>query len=165
VRFSQLQVVGVTLVSLLLLGTTQAQFGKLASEAKEKLGMQSKSSSEGQNKGPAGEAKATYATGVKKSLEVSRQSGPTPEASVASATSGVSQTITIKLSHMDARKFDAVRGFSPCNKLSNFQILSATQAKVTIDLSGEKSGGSCPLYFRTDGKTVFTTNVSIRAKK
>ena len=66
------------------------------------------------------------------------------------------------MAHIDATQFDAVRGYSPCNKLSNFQILSATQMKVTIDLSARKTSGTCALYFRTGGETVFTGNVTIK---
>ena len=184
-RLSKYQVVGVTLACLLLSGSAQAQFGQLKSLAKDKLGMKSKEArnpaaeAEGQNKGSAGEAKATFAPGVKKikSVDVSRQSGPTPEASasrqsgpapdanIAAIESGRSQEVSIKVSHVDARQFDAVRGYSPCNKLSNFQILSATQMKVTIDLKENKSGRTCSLYFRSGGETVFSANVSIRAKK
>ena len=168
-RLSKFQVVAAALSCLLIIGSAQAQFGKLKSLAKDKLGMQSKdkdsaANTDSQNKGTAGEAKATYAPGVKKSLNVSRQNGPSPEANIAAVDSGRSQVVTIRVSNMDARQFDAVRGYNPCDKLTNFQILSATQMKVTIDLSASHSGGTCSLYFRSGGETVFTSNVSIRAK-
>jgi hypothetical protein len=44
-------------------------------------------------------------------------------------------------------------------------VLSATQAKVTIDLSGSTAGGTCSLSFVSGGNTIFSTNVSIKAKK
>jgi hypothetical protein len=116
---------------------------------------------ENAKKGAPGEAKATLAPGVQKGTNVKRQNGGTPEASLVNATAGRSQTVTVKLTGVDARQFDAVRAYSPCNKLSNFVILSATQVKVTIDLTGEKSG-SCQLFFRTGSSTVFSSNVAIR---
>jgi hypothetical protein len=134
-----------------------------------------------QHKGLAGEAKATLAPGVHKakSINVSRSSGGSPEANVSSAQGGASQVhggtsqvqagspqvLLIKVSQVDARQFDTVRGYGPCNKLSNFQILSATQLKVTIDLTAAKSNGTCPLYFRSSGETVFSADVSYKTKK
>jgi len=176
VRLSKIQVVAVTLVCLFIAGTAQAQFGKLKSLG-EKVGVVSKDDNPA--KGPYGEAKASLAPGVQKakSVDVSRQSGGTPEArashpsggageaNIAAFESGRSQDVSIRVSHVDARQFDAVRGYSPCNKLTNFQILSATQMKVTIDLSASKSGGTCSLYFRSGGNTVLSSDVSIKAKK
>jgi len=165
-----LQIVAVTFACLLIPVSMQGQFGKLKSLAKDKLS----------SEGTGSEVKATYAPGVKKgkSLNVSRQSAGTAEASrasrqnstdpqavIAAVDSGRSQDVAIKVSHVDARQLDGVQGYKPCTKLSSFQILSATQMKVTIDLSGDKSAGTCSLSFRSDGKTVFSTNVSIRAKK
>ena len=162
-RLSKIQVVAAALACLLVTGAAQGQFGKLKSLAQEKLG--NKAKDDNPAKGPFGEAKATYAPGVKKSVDVSRKSGPSPEASITAADSGRSQVVTIKVTQLDARQFDAVRGYSPCNKLTNFQILSATQMKVTIDLTENKSGGTCSLYYRSGGNTVFTSTVTIRGKK
>ena len=162
-RLSKFQVVAATLACLLMAGSAQSQFGKLKSLAEQKLG--SKAKDENPAKGPYGEAKATLAPGVKKSVDVSRKSGPTPEASITAADSGRSQVVSIKVGQIDAKQFDSVRGYSPCNKLSNFQILSASQLKVTIDLTDNKSGGTCSLYFRSGGNTLFTSTVSIRGKK
>jgi len=164
------QIVAVTLACLLAACSTQAQFGKLKSLAKDKLNMD----------GAGSEVKANYAPGVKKgkSLEVSRQSAGTPEANsaarknstapqaeIAAIENGRSHEVPIKLSHLDARQLDGVQGYKPCTKLTNFVILSATQMKVTIDLTDNKAAGTCSLSFRSDGKTVFSTNVTIRAKK
>ncbi|MDR3793768.1 MAG: hypothetical protein P4L03_10350 [Terracidiphilus sp.] len=161
-RLGKIYVVVFALVCLLAAAPAHAQFGKLKSMVQDKVGAGNNNpQSVKQPKGAVGEAQATYAPGVKKSVNVSRQSGGTPEASMATATSGRSQTITVKLSHIDARQFDAVQSASPCNKLSNFQILSATQVKVTIDLTGAKPG-SCSLYFRSGGRTVYSSNVAVR---
>jgi hypothetical protein len=164
------EIVAVILACLLVSGPAQAQFGKLKSLAKDKLNMD----------GAGSEVKATYAPGVKKgkSLEVARQSAGTPEANsasrknssapqaeIAAIENGRSQEVVIKASHVDARQLDGVQGYKPCTKLANFVILSATQMKVTIDLTGNNSAGTCSLSFRSDGKTVFSTNVSIKAKK
>jgi len=179
VRLSKIQVVVLALSCLLCAGSAQAQFGKLKDLAKDKMGLGSKEEQKpsaepaGKNKGSFGEAKATYAAGVKKSVAVKRQSGRTPEANIASnadaniapVSTGSSQQVTIKISHLDARQFDSVRAYGPCNKISNFQVLSATQMKVTIDLTANKSAGSCPLYFRTGDETVFSSVVTIQAKK
>ena len=169
---SKIHVVALTLACLLISGTMHAQFGKLKSLAQQVTGNEPKAADLA--KGPYGEAKATLAPGVKKTVAVSRKSSGTPEAkssagsggsgATSAATVGSSQTVTIKVSNVDAREFDAVRGYSPCNKLSNFQILSATQMKVTIDLTAAKSGGNCSLYFRTGNETVFTGNVTIKGK-
>jgi len=169
-KFRTLQIVAGTFACLLISVSTQGQFGKLKSLVKDKLNTD----------GAGSEVKATYAPGVKKgkSLNVSRESAGTGEASRASSSSstapqaiipaidsGRSQDVAIKVSHMDARQIDGVQGYKPCTKLSDFQILSATQMKVTIDLTGNKPAGTCSLSFRSDGKTVFSTNVTIRAKK
>jgi hypothetical protein len=169
-KLRTLQIAAVTLACLLISVSMQGQFGKLKSLAKDKLSMD----------GAGSEVKATYAPGVKKgkSLNVTRQNAGTAEASRASAQSstapqaviapvdsGRSQDVTIKVSHVDARQLDGVQGYKPCTKLSNFQILSPTQMKVTIDLTGNKPAGTCSLSFRSDGKTVFSTNITVRAKK
>jgi hypothetical protein len=175
VRLSKFQVVAVTLACLLITGATQAQFGKLKSIAKDKLGMQPKGdqpASAGPSAG-AGEAKVTYAPGVKKSVAVSRQRSGTPEAKTAIKTganstdtvSGGLQVVTLKVSNMDARQFDSVQANSPCNKLSNFQIMSATQMNVTIDISQNKSDRTCSLYFKSGGDVVFYATVPIHGKK
>jgi hypothetical protein len=161
-RLGKIQVVVLALVCLLVSAPAPAQFGKLSSMVKDKMGG---GNNDAQNaspqKGTPGEAKATFAPGVTKGVNVKRQGGGTPEASMANASAGRSQTITVKISGKDARQFDTVRAYSPCNKVSNFQIQSATQVKVTLDLTGVKSG-SCQLYFRTGGSTVFSSNVAIR---
>jgi len=189
VRLSKIHVVAATLVCLLLSGPAQGQFGKLKDLAKEKLSSkskdaQSKGTSTAQDdiahKGPAGEAKATFAPGVKKakSVDVPRRGGGTPEANVSASRGGgspakggtsqvqggSSQVLSIRVSGVDAREFDAVRGYGTCNKLSNFEILSATQLKVTIDLTAAKSNGTCSLYFRSGGQTVFSSDVSYKGK-
>jgi hypothetical protein len=197
-RLSKIQVVSVTLACLLFSGSAQGQFGKLKALATDKLNRQVDRQTDkqvdkqidklsGQAKGDQsqptgsfGEAKATFASGVKrgKSLEVSRQRGGTPEAGGASRQGssnpeaniapieyGRSQEISIKVSHVDARQLDLVRGYRPCTKIKDFQVLSATQMKATIDLTGNKSSGTCALSFVSGGSTVFSTNVSIRAKK
>lgn len=179
-RLSKFQVVALTLACLLTSGSAQAQFGKLKSLAKDKLGSQAKDSAT-QATGHFGEAKASYASGVQKgkSLDVPRQHGGTGEASsrqqgasgaapvanIAAIQGGTSQDVTIKISRGDARQFDLVRGYSPCNKIKGFQVLSATQAKVTIDLTGNTASGTCSLSFVSGGNTIFSTNVSIKAKK
>ena len=172
-RPSKIHVVALTLACLMASGAIHAQFGKLKSLADKVTGAQPPKAAD-VAKGPYGEVKATLAPGVKKSVSVKRQSSGTPVATSSAAsgggsanvaaTSGSPQTVTIKVSHIDATQFDAVRGYSPCNKLSNFQILSATQMKVTIDLTANKSSGTCALYFRTGGETVFTGNVTIKGK-
>lgn len=164
-RLGKIQVVVLALVCLLVSVPASAQFGKLKSMAKDKMGIGSNNNATTQEpsplKGKPGEAKATFAPGVQKGVNVKRQGGGTPEASIANASAGRSQTITVKISGNDARQFDTVRAYSPCNKVSNFQIQSATQVKVTLDLTGVKSG-SCQLYFRTGSSTVFSSNVAIR---
>jgi len=192
VRFSKIHVVSVTLACLLLSGPAQGQFGKLKDLAKDKLGSKAKDNQDkatataqdsAEHKGVAGEAKATYAPGVKKvsatpSVAVSRRGGGSPEANVSSSRGGgspvkggtsqvqggSSQVVSIRVSGIDARQFDAVRGYGTCNKLSNFQILSATQLKLTMDLTAVKSNGSCTLYFRSGGETVFSSDVAYKAK-
>lgn len=179
-RLSKFQVVALIFACLLTAGSAQAQFGKLKSLAKDKLGSQAKDSAT-QAAGHFGEAKAAYAPGVQKgkSLDVPRQhggtgeassrqqsaSGAAPVASIAAIQGGISQDVTIKISRGDARQFDLVRGYSPCNKIKGFQILSPTQAKVTIDLAGNTASGTCSLSFVSGGNTIFSTNVSIKAKK
>ena len=188
VRLSKIQVVALTLACLLCTGSMHAQFGKLKSLAQQAVGKKASDPSTVAEvaKGPYGEAKATLAPGVKKmpavkSVDVERQSSGTPEAhmtsarsgkapqatgtpaaTMAAASSGKPQEVVIKVSQIDARQFDAIRGYGPCKKLSNFQILSATQMKVSIDLSGSKSSGTCSLYFRSGGETVFTSNLTIK---
>jgi hypothetical protein len=83
---------------------------------------------------------------------------------MAPATSGKPQEVLIKIANMDARQFDAVRGYGPCKKLSNFQILSATQMKVSVDLTDKKSSGTCSLYFRSGGETMFSSSLAIKGK-
>lgn len=168
-RLSKLQVVAAVLACLLLSGSAQAQFGKLKS-LKDKLSSSSQedkkpAAAQTPEKGPAGEAKATYAAGVKKSLNVTRKAGATPEATIAAVDGGKLQELAIKVANVDARQFDAVRAYSPCGKLSNFQILSATQMKVSVDLTEKKSGGTCQLYFVAGGNVVFSADVTIRGKK
>ena len=171
-RPSKIHVVALTLACLLASGTMHAQFGKLKSLAEKVTGAQPPKAAD-VAKGPYGEAKATLAPGQKKPAKVQRISSGTAEATnsgaggggaTSPAVIGSPQTVTLKVSGIDARQFDAVRGYSPCNKLSNFQILSATQLKVTIDLTGAKSSGQCALYFRSDGETVYSGAVLIKAK-
>jgi hypothetical protein len=183
--------VSITLVCLLISCSAHAQFGKLkslANGAKDKVtsaannkvestvndktdaalnkaGLHSTPAAQSANKGAVGEAKAVFAPGVNKSLDVSRKSSGTPEANIAAVAGGRPQDVTIKISNMDARKFDGVRGYSPCNKISNFKILSATQMKVTIDLTGNKSDATCSLYFTSGGNTVFASSVSVKGSK
>jgi hypothetical protein len=175
VRLSKFKVVACALACVLMAGAAQAQFGKLKSIAKDKLGMQPKgdqAAAAGPSAG-AGEAKATYAPGVKKTVNVTRHSDGTPEAKTVIKTgantsdtvSGGLQVVTLKVSSVDARQFDSVQANNPCNKLSNFQILSATQMKVTIDISQNKSDRTCSLYFKSGGNVVFSATVPIHGKK
>lgn len=137
------------------------------------------------SKGNFGEAQATFAHGVKpgKSVQVARVASGTPDhsakatkqaaaaaaammtATASAISNGSSQVVTLKVTHGDARQLDTVRGFKPCNKISDFQILSATQMKATIDLTGNKSAGMCALSFVSGGNTAFSTNVTVQAKK
>ena len=168
-RRSMFQATAVTLACLLMAGTSQAQFGKLKDLAKEKLGTnkdaQKTAAAPAAANSTSVEVKATYAAGVKKSLNVTRKSAGTAEAVVSPAEIGRSQVVTIKVSNVDATQFEAVRTNSPCNKLTSFQILSATQVKVTLDLTEDKSAGSCQLYFVSNGKVVSSADLTIRGKK
>ena len=210
-RLSKIQVVIATLFCLLVSGSAHAQFGKIKALAEEKLNRQENRQADklnkkvdektdqkvdqmtGQNKGNQGlptgsfgEAKVSFAPGVKKGkpVEVARQHGATPEVrsstrstSTASSTSGTlvanvpalengrSQEVSINISRGDARQIESVRAYSPCAKIKDVQVLSATQMKATIDLTGNKSGGTCALSFVSGGNTISSTNVAIRSKK
>lgn len=188
-RLSKIQVVTLTLACLLCTGSMHAQFGKLKSLAQQAIGKKASDPATVSDlaKGPYGEAKATYAPGVKKisvvkSVDVERESSGTPEAHMSSrgskapqqagppsttmapAASGKPQEVLIKIANMDARQFEAIRGYGPCKKLSNFQILSATQMKVSVDLTDNKSTGTCSLYFRAGSETLFSSNLAIKGK-
>jgi len=92
------------------------------------------------------------------------QASGTPATTMAPAASGKPQDVLIKIANMDARQFDAIRGYGPCKKLTNFQILSATQMKVSIDLTDNKSTGTCDLYFRSGSETLFSSSLAIKGK-
>jgi hypothetical protein len=154
---------------LLIAPMAQGQFSRLKDKVLNKAGMSDKKqggTSDKGEKGTFGEVKATFAAGVKKSANVSRQRGGTPEAEIATVNvaSGGPQVASIKVAHMDARQFEAVRGYGDCKKLSSFQILSASQVKVGVDLTGVKSSGACQLYFRSGGETVLNAAISFRGK-
>lgn len=192
-RPNKIHIVAATIACLLLSVSAPGQFGKLKELAKDKLSSKSDqaqdkavstASDDAAHKGLAGEAKATFAPGVNKvavpkSVNVSRKGSGTPSANVSAGKGegspvlggttqvqgGSSQVVSIKVTHIDAREFDAVRSYGACRKLSNFQILSATQLKVSIDLTAAKSDGSCSLYFRSGEETLFSSTVAYKAKK
>ena len=78
-RLTRFQVVAVTLACLLFSASAEAQFGKLKSLAKEKLGLQAKINKAAPS--AAAQSKTTLAPGGK-SLDVSRQDDATSEAKV-----------------------------------------------------------------------------------
>jgi len=164
------------LACLLITGASEAQFGKLKSMVKDKLsGNKDSSAVTSVAKGKSSEVKATYAPGVKKIVSVKRQSEGTPEVQTSTHKGGApeikaspvqggkKQDVAIKVAKIDAREFDAIRGYAPCDKISAFQILSATQVKVTIDLTG-KDASSCSLSFNGNGSTLATTELTIKKK-
>ena len=163
-RYSKTYVIAIFLACLLVPCSTQAQFGKLKSLAQKVTGAQPSAGSA--IKGPSHEALATYAPGVKKTVVVKRKTSGTPEAPTVtgghtSAKSGHPQTLAIKVEHVDARQFDAVRGDGSCKKVSDFVILSASQLKVTVDLTASKPGSDCSLSFRVGEDVIYFTAVAI----
>lgn len=172
-RRNRLQLIAVAVLCLLVAGIAQAQFGKLKSLAKEKLKAQPQEEQKSESV-PAtasrdslsedeGEVKATYAPGVQKSLDVWRKGGPTPEATGGEMESGRKQTISLKFTNVDARLIDSVRSYKPCNKLEGFQIVSPTEVKVSVDLTGSTDAASdtCYFNFRSAGKTVLQADVEV----
>lgn len=172
-RLNRLQVVGIVVLCLIVAGIAQAQFGKLKSLAKDKLGVQNseqqKSEAKSEDDSPLseeeGEARATYASGVKKSLDVRRRGDPTPEVTASAIQAGRKQEVSIAISKIDATAFDAVRGYKPCNRLENFRILSPTQVKVTIDLTGVQQADDCSIYFVSGGRPVVYANIDVMGKE
>jgi hypothetical protein len=171
VRLNKYQVVGVTILCLLVAGVSWAQFGKLKSLAKDKLGVQTQQSQGPETAAPVAtndpvteeesEVRATYAPGVQKSLDVWRKKGPTPEVRGGDMEDGRKQDVVVTVSNVDARLFDAVRAYKPCNKIESFQILSATKVKLTIDLTGGTSGENCSLSFRQGGRIIAYADINV----
>jgi len=185
VRFSKINAIAVALVCLYLAVPAQGQFGHLKDLAKGKLTSKSNETQDkavasagdsASHKGIAGECKASFAPGVSKksaSVAVTRKGGATPEARVSAPQQGGTsqvlvgspQVVALKVSGVDARQFELVRSYGACRKLSAFTILSATQLKVTVDLTEAKSNGSCTLYFRSGQDTLFSADVAYKVKK
>lgn len=170
---NRLQLIAVAILCLLGAGIAQAQFGKLKSLAKEKLKVQTEEEQKPESvarttnsdslSADEGEVRATYATGVQKSLDVWRKGGPTPEATGAEMESGRKQTISLKFTNFDARLIDSVRSYKPCNKLEGLQVVSPTEVKLSVDLTGSTADASetCYLNFRSGGKTVLQADVEV----
>jgi hypothetical protein len=164
-------VVGIAVLCLIVAGIAQAQFGKLKSLTKQKLGVQTTQqdaaspAEDNSSSDEEGEAKAIYAPGVKKSLNVRRKGDPTPEATASAIEGGRKQEVSIAISKVDATIFDAVRGYKPCNRLENFRILSPTQVKVTIDLTGIQQTDDCSIYFVSGDRPVLYANLDVMGRE
>lgn len=188
-RLSKIEAVAAILVCLLSAAPAQGRTGNAKHAAREQPGSKSAEArnSDGSaaddglaEEEPGGEAKATLAPGVKRPAAVLPGNGGTGEADVAAgkgerlAAPGSSsqliqggrlQVFLITVGEMDARGLDSVRGYGPCSKVSNLEILSETEVKVTIDLSAVRSSGSCTLYFHAGRAAVFSADVSYKARK